>query len=539
MSEIALANYGAENRKRIDRVRKLNADPVLALRAMQFYKTHPVEFINDWCITFDPRNQHPIPKLMPFILFPRQVEFIEFLHECYLNNENGLIEKCRDMGASWLCVAFTVWAWLFDSESVITWGSRKEEYVDRAGDPKAIFPKIRQTIENLPKWMRPRGYDPRIHATYMRIINPVNGAIITGEAGDNIGRGGRSKAAFVDEEAHIEHQEKVDGALSDNTKVRFSISSVNGSNNLFYRRRMAGEIWEKGKSIAKGKTRVFIMDWRDHPAKTQEWYDRRRQQAEDSGQLAMFAQEVDRDYSSSIEGIIIRPEWVRACIDAHIKLGFEAKGDRIAAQDVADGGRDVNAYASRHGVVLQTLEKWGGHADAAARNAIPLAQRDGVTEFYYDSIGIGASFKTEINYMQDLHLIPSNMRILQWIASNKPTNPNDYTVVNDPESRTNDEQYGNLKAQAWIAMYTRCYKTFRAVNGLATYDPHELISFPSNLPLIHQLTLELSQATKKISPTNGKEYVNKQPDGAPSPNLADAVVMCYHPAEDNRGFFDF
>jgi hypothetical protein len=29
------------------------------------------------------------------------------------NNADGLIEKSRDMGATWVCCAFSVWMWLF------------------------------------------------------------------------------------------------------------------------------------------------------------------------------------------------------------------------------------------------------------------------------------------------------------------------------------------------------------------------------------------------------------------------------------------
>jgi hypothetical protein len=43
----------------------------------------------------------------------------------------------------------------------------------------------------LPDWMKPKGFVEKVHDNYMRIINPDNGATITGEAGDNIGRGGR------------------------------------------------------------------------------------------------------------------------------------------------------------------------------------------------------------------------------------------------------------------------------------------------------------------------------------------------------------
>lgn len=100
---------------------------------------------------------------------------------------------------------------------------------------------------------------------------------------------------------------------------------------------MAGEVWQRGAEMPKGKTRVFIFDWRDHPAKTQEWYDLRRSRAEAEGLLHVFAQEVDRDYLASVDNIIIKQEWVEAAIDAHIKLNIRPSVERIAGQDIADG----------------------------------------------------------------------------------------------------------------------------------------------------------------------------------------------------------
>src|ERR1700727_2911916 len=127
---------------------------------------------------------------------------------------------------------------------------------------------------------------------------------------------------FNDDSAHYERPELIEAALGDNTNVQIDISSVHGTANVFYRRRMAGEIWQPDKTSTKGKTRIFIFDWRDHPGKSQEWYDGRRIKYADEGLLHLFAQEVDRDYASSVEGIIIPSKWVKAAIDAHKKLKF-------------------------------------------------------------------------------------------------------------------------------------------------------------------------------------------------------------------------
>ena len=70
-----------------------------------------------------------------------------------------------------------------------------------------------------------------------------------------------------DEAAHYEHPEAIEAALGDNTNVQIDISSVNGAGNVFYRRRMAGEVWAPGKAMPKGKARVFIMGLAGSPGR--------------------------------------------------------------------------------------------------------------------------------------------------------------------------------------------------------------------------------------------------------------------------------
>lgn len=193
-------NYSKLLSERANRLQQIHEDPNLGAGAREYYRDKPVEFIEDWCCTFDPRNSNKgLPTLMPFILFPKQKEFVQFLQECLEGNESGLVEKSRDMGATWVCSAFSVWLWLYSEGASVGWGSRKEALVDKIGDPDSIFQKIRMIIKNLPSFLKPRGFDPKKHAFFMKIINPENQATITGEGGDNIGRGGRKLIYFKDE----------------------------------------------------------------------------------------------------------------------------------------------------------------------------------------------------------------------------------------------------------------------------------------------------------------------------------------------------
>src|SRR5699024_3065378 len=109
----------------------------------------------------------------------------------------------------------------------------------------------------------------------------------------------------------------------------------------------AGLEWEPGKKLPRGKLRVMVLDWRDHPAKNDEWYKREKQSFAEKGLQHILAQEVDRDYAAAVQGVLIKAEWVRAAFDAFRDTEwrkanglFTPTGQRIAGQDAADGGED-------------------------------------------------------------------------------------------------------------------------------------------------------------------------------------------------------
>lgn len=513
---------------------EMRAYPKLLLGAREYYRTRPVEFICHWMNTYDPRNAGRGLTTLPFILFNRQRELVEFLFECLQDEEDGLIEKARDMGATWVAVAFSVWLWVFWEGSAIGWGSRKEQLVDRIGDPDSIFEKIRQAIASLPREFVPSGYDRSKHAGYMRIVNPSNGATITGEAGDNIGRGGRKLIYFKDESAHYARPQLIEAALSDNTRVQIDISSVVGGT-LFHQKRDAGIDWKKGEKIARGFTRVFVMDWRAHPAKDDLWYSLRRAKAEGDGLLHVFEQEVNRNYSAGVEGIIIPGAWVQSAIDAHEMLGFDSSGQWIVGLDVADGGGDTNAMVSRRGPVVRYLDEWGGiDVGATTRKAIGLCKERNIkpVSLQYDSIGVGAGVRSEAARLQD---DPDFSDLMKWItfqpwaASAKVLEPKGRLNPNDRTSPKHEDLFANLKAQGWWMVRRRFELTHRAVTNGEKFDPAHLISIPSDLPHVNKLVKELSQPTRGYHSQTLKMVVNKKPEGAKSPNLADGLVEAFWP----------
>lgn len=505
--------------------------------SIAYYKTHPVEFIEHWCVTFDPRNAgSDKPTNMPFVLFPKQKEFVIFLQECIIKKEaSALIEKARDMGATWLCCAFSVWLWLFYPGASVGWGSRKSNLVDLIGIVDSIFEKMRVIIRHLPPEYWPRGFAIKDHMPFMRIINPENGSTIIGETGDEIGRGGRTLVYFKDEAAHYERPELIEAALSGNTNIQIDISSVNGTGNVFYRRREAGLDYNPANGVDKNRVNVFVFDWRDNPLKSQEWYDRERAKKESEGLLHIFMQEVERNYSASIEGIIIPADWVKAAIDSHIKLGTGESGPWVGALDVADGGGDTNALSLRHGVVLKAVDEWTVRdTGMTARKAVAACRGHGPVDLNYDCIGIGSGIKAETNRLIDDGLMPKDITLIPWNAGERPMYPDRRVIQDDRNTPYNKDFYQNVKAQGWWQLRRRFEITYRAINDPTfTYEPDDLISLSSELPLLHKIVKELSQPTMGKS-SSLKLIVDKMPQGSKSPNLADSIMMNYWPMVSNK-----
>lgn len=498
---------------RIEKLKQIRNDPTILPALKVYYKEHPAQFISDWGMTFDPRNtERKLPAYIPFVLFPKQEEWVNWLIERWRNQEPGLTEKSRDMGLSWLSVATASTLCLFNDGMVFGFGSRKEEYVDKTGSPKSLLWKARKFIASLPPEFR-GSWDEKKHAPFMRINFPDTGSYITGEAGDGIGRGDRASIYVVDEAAFLERPELVEASLSQTTNCRIDLSSVNGMSNPFAEKRHSGKI------------SVFTFHWRDDPRKDEAWYQR---QVENLSPVVV-AQEIDLNYSASVEGIVIPSEWVQAAVDAHIKLGFEPTGERRGALDVADEGVDLNSFCGTHGVVIEYLDTWSGKGSdiyKTTQTALGHVDAHNSDHLRYDADGLGAGVRGDANAIND-HRVQNGqkrVRVVSFRGSGAVVRPDSQMVI----GRANKDYFANLKAQSWWSLRMRFEKTYQSVVQGIEHDFDELVSISSACPNYQKLMVELSQPTYSQS-TAGKLLINKAPDGSKSPNMADSVMIALSP----------
>lgn len=534
-------DYAAVFRYRIENIRRLRGrhkawkdtpedqrqgpDPIEQMKT--YYGSGPEgisDFITDWGVTFDPRNADiGLPTVIPMILFKRQREFVSWIFDRWTNRRPGLCEKSRDMGVTWLTASVAASLCALRHGVAFGFGSRVVDLVDKVNTMKPILPKARMFMEYLPEEFS-AGFVPWRDGPYMRLNFPDTGSIIMGEGGDNIGRGDRASLYVVDEKAYCANQEAIDHSLSQTTNCQIDVSSVCGMNNHFAQKRHAGRV------------DVFVFDWHDDPRKDDAWYAKMQEDLDP----VTVAQEIDRDYSASLENIVLPGKWVRACLDAAEKIGIEPTGERLAMLDVADQGIDKNALLAGKGIEIDFAQEWSGKgADmdiyATVEKAFALCDDLGIRRWRYDADGLGAGVRGDARKINEQRK-KDGLRMLQvdpYRGSGAVHNPEGQWDDDSPDQkgRLNKDMFFNAKAQAWWLVRKRVLLTYRWIVEGIECDKDDILSINTKKigPAWKQLTTEMSQAT--FGYRSGKIVVDKKPDGLRSPNFADGLVGKFAPIQ--------
>ncbi len=252
-------------------------------------------------------------------------------------------------------------------------------------------------------------------------------------------------------------------------------------------------------------------------------------------------------FNDDIDTSVVKEDWFAACIDAHIKLGIEPLGIKVAACDPSDVGNDPCGYAARHGIVfldVDEIEAENGNRkiDEACKRAIMF----GADSFGYDADGLGATLRDNV----DKCYRGKAAQIYAYKGSTEIHEPNAIfksetaMLTNRQGSQLkNKDVLKNKKAQNIIGTAERIFRTYEAVVEGKYHDPDTLISFATFNPETntgikpHMMEKLKAEACKTpIKPGSTVQFYTKEelrkgismPDGSrikiPSPNLWDAVV---------------
>jgi hypothetical protein len=165
---------------------------------------------------------------------------------------DALMNKSRDMGASWISLAVLQWYWQFKQNVTFKELSRTEDYVDKRGDMDSLFEKHRYLLRMQPSWLRPK----RIVDNHKLLRNVDRGNELVGEStNEDASRGGRKTAIFLDEFAAVDNGAKICAATADATACRIFNSTPGGPGTEF------------SKIYRERRARIIEMPWWTHPEK--------------------------------------------------------------------------------------------------------------------------------------------------------------------------------------------------------------------------------------------------------------------------------
>ncbi len=262
---LLVPKHNGPNREyRLKLLTEAEKDPILQKDLLAACKESLLFWVNSFVWTYhqsdvDPETHKYVPAEIidwPMITWEVQDEFFNLAQLAFKNGDDLLVKKSRYMGASWCCLEFLHWIWLFRPGTELREMSRKEGLVD--GNADSLFWKHDYLNGFLPQWMRPpgmltRGRDNR---TKLHLRNELNGSTIAGEATSAVSlSGGRAAILFLDEFAKVENGQQIRSATRDVAPCRLVNSTPFGAGTEYTR-------WKN-----EGTITVFPMMFWDHPEK--------------------------------------------------------------------------------------------------------------------------------------------------------------------------------------------------------------------------------------------------------------------------------
>lgn len=476
----------------------------------------------------DPETGQRRDGYVPFRLFPRQIELVEWVERLIENQQEGAVDKSRDIGFTYVVAGVCLHRWLFTPGFKATFGSREADLVDVLDDPDSIFEKIRIILRRLPLWMLPKGFNWSRHSNMMRLANPETGATIAGQAGDDMGRGGRSSLFVVDEAAFVRHTNKVARAVSGNADCILWASSSNGMGTFFYR---------KKRSLPADQ--VFRFHYSSDPRKTPEWVAAKRSNMEP----ADWAAEYEIDDTASLDGVCIPAAWVQS---AQALLTLEP--DIVRANMGITGG-DVGAGKARSVVVhrfgvivLPPRSRTDPDTTDTAYWMLEECDAAGSKLLNFDEPGVGKGVLSILTKSAEPDA-EGTARPGKGVIR-VPVNTGDVPTTRMwPDGKTSQQKFGNLKAELWWLPRQAFQRTHEHVQFIRSggkegcrHPLDELVALPSGDPESDKLAGELS-VVRYFRNEKGKIVIERKDQlakrGVPSPDHADGFVLTYlEPPDD-------
>jgi hypothetical protein len=274
-------------------------------------------FVTVWLPIFEVRTtDNKPPSWRPFILFPFQVQMIRWIEwvmsqdiEKGNGRSDGVVEKARDMGGTYIFCAVFVKHFLFDDVFVAGIVSKKFDDVDDVNNPGTIFYKIRSMLGaedgvpphlRLPAFLQPKGFLKDVHAPVGTggIMNPEPGktCFFVGETNTKLsGVSLRNTVRLNDEAARSDGFPSSWVNQQATTDHRFALSTASLQfGPAFYNMARTGE--EGTFDLEKPAPAFLKLTWDLHPFHTPEWFAGQRARAASNDDPNEFTREYEINY---------------------------------------------------------------------------------------------------------------------------------------------------------------------------------------------------------------------------------------------------
>ena len=255
-------------------------------------------FMTVWGTLHEPRRRKSAQGDPPFIPFAKQVELLDQL-EAALHSDEGddqdlVVSKCRDVGATWVFATAAVHDWLFVPDSIIGCISYKQEYAD-SPDMKSIGAKVRYCLYHLPEWMRPAKTEMKDKTNLLKNYRNGNEIFMDSTTSDAM-VGARGSWALFDELAKHEHGKGAWSGTASAFDTRVGVSTEDMTHGSFF------YDLHTGRNDEGHKPRTCPIDWYENPMNDEGWYQRQKKRF--ANDPHRFALEIERNPFTNTESFV-------------------------------------------------------------------------------------------------------------------------------------------------------------------------------------------------------------------------------------------
>lgn len=234
-------------------------DPAVRKGLVEACRLDVVFFTALFVWQYNPKR--PGAEVGPFVPWAAQDECLDWLVEGHVRQKDGVIEKSREEGATWLVLIVEAWLVLLHKRKKCANLSKNADAVDKSGDSDTLFWKVDYVLEHLPDWLKPGGEPRRVK---FLIDVPGTKGQINGQATTKASLvGGRAGFALIDELGQIEADHEVVGFTADTCDARQFVSTHTGQGTAFHLLCQQAD---------DGLIRRFRLHWTDNPRKNRGAY---------------------------------------------------------------------------------------------------------------------------------------------------------------------------------------------------------------------------------------------------------------------------